>query len=119
VQVVSRRLVARPLSDDRDQLVLDLRSIGRSFAFIARTLNMAESADALAAFLRAVDASPSHDRPRLWDEELARLQALEDAVRVEGALSPFDFDRQLLVVKRMRAELAKARTAVASTRSEV
>jgi hypothetical protein len=95
--------------DDRDQIVLDLRSTGRSFAFIARTLSMGEPTDALAAFLRAAESLPAPERSRLWDDELVRLQALEDAVRVEGALSPFDFDRQLLVVKRLRAQLTAGR----------
>jgi hypothetical protein len=95
--------------DDRDQLALDLRTTGRSFAFIARTLSMGDPADALAAFLRAVALFPPRDRPRMWDEERERLEALEDAVRHEGALSPFDFDRQLLVVKRLRAQLAATR----------
>ena len=98
-----------PAGDDRDQLALDLRSTGRSFAFIARTMNMGEPGDALAAVLRAVDSSPAEDRPRLWDDELERLAAHEAAVRAEGALSPFDVDRQLMVVKRMRAQLAATR----------
>ncbi len=70
---------------------------------------MGDAGEALAAFLRAVESSPAEDRPRLWDEEHGRLAALEDAVRAEGAISPFDFDRQLMVVKRMRAQLTATR----------
>jgi hypothetical protein len=91
--------------DDRDQIVLDLRSTGRSFAFIARTLNMANARDARAAFVRAVQQSPAEDRPRLRGEELSRLQKLEDGLRRDSSLAPFDRDRQLDILKRLRAQL--------------
>jgi len=92
-------------SDDRDQIVLDLRSTGRSFAFIARTLNMKAGRDAHAAFLRAVEQSPAMDRPRLREEELVRLQKLEDGLRADKSLAPFDLDRQLGILKRLRSQL--------------
>ena len=93
--------------DDRDQIVLELRRTDRSFAFIARTLNIGEPVDAFEAFLRAIDEAPASERSRLRGEELARLQRLEVAVRAEGVLSPFDFDRRLALVRRMRGQLTK------------
>lgn len=103
------------VGDDRDQIVLDLRSTGRSFAFIARTLNIGEATDAFAAFLRAVDQSPAGDRGRLRDEELNRLETLEAAIRLEGALSPFDFDRRLAQVRQLRGQLATGRAPLSLT----
>ncbi len=91
--------------DDRDQIVLDLRSTGRSFAFIARTLNIGTTRDARAAFLRAVEQAPATDRSRRRGEELARLQKLEDGLRGDGSLAPFDRDRQLDILKRLRSQL--------------
>lgn len=72
--------------DDRDQIVVDLRRARGSSAFI--------------------DGSAPGDRPRLRREEFARLQKLEAAVRAEGALSPFGFDRRLALVRQLRTQLA-------------
>jgi hypothetical protein len=91
--------------DDRDQIVLDLRRTGRSFAFIARTLNLGKPRDANAAFLRAIAQAPARDRKQLRDEELTRLQKLEDSIRSNAKLAPFDRDRHLGVVKHLRAQL--------------
>ncbi|MEY2472381.1 MAG: hypothetical protein QOK28_1710 [Actinomycetota bacterium] len=91
--------------DDRDQIVLELRSTGRSFAFIARTLNLGKPRDANAAFLRAIKQSPARDRKRLRDEEMVRLQQLEDTIRGNDELAPFDLDRQLETLKHLRSQL--------------
>ena len=91
--------------DDRDQIVLDLRRTGRSFAFIARTLNLGKARDANAAFLRAVAQAPAAERKQLRKEELTRLQKLEDTIRVDSELAPFDLDRQLGVLKQLRTQL--------------
>jgi hypothetical protein len=90
---------------DRDQIVLGLRRTGRSFAFIARTLNLGKPREANAAFLRALAASPARDRKQLRDEEMGRLQKLEDTIRADRELAPFDLDRQLGVLKQLRAQL--------------
>ena len=89
-----------------DKAVLELRSSGRSFAFIARTLNMGKARDANAAFLRAVRGAKPAEAKRLRTEELARLQQLEDKLRGDRELAPFDLDKQLDVLKALRAQLA-------------
>lgn len=91
--------------DDRDQIVLDLRRTGRSFAFIARTLNLGKPRDANAAFLRAIAQAPAKERRQLRSEEMTRLQKLEDTIRADKKLAPFDLDRQLGVLKHLRAQL--------------
>lgn len=54
-----------------------------------------------------MNARPSLDAaPESSDAFAAFLRALEAAIRVEGALSPFDFDRRLALVRRLRKQLA-------------
>ena len=87
-------MISHPIKDDpqddRDEIVLALGRMDRS----------------LEALLCAINEPPLLDQPRLRGEELERLDELEAAVRAEGALSPFDFDRRLAVVKRWRAQVA-------------
>jgi hypothetical protein len=90
---------------DNDQTVLELRRTGRSFAFIARTLKLGKARDANAAFLRAVAKAPARDRKKLREEEMGRLQKLEDTIRAKRDLAPFDLDRQLGVLKQLRTQL--------------
>ena len=93
------------MTEDHDQLVLELRRTGRSFAFIARTLNLGKARDANAAFLRAIDQSPASERKQLRTEELGRLQQLEDTIRADARLAPFDRDKQLDTLKFLRKQL--------------
>ena len=90
---------------EADQTVLELRRAGRSFAFIARTLKLGKPREANAAFLRAIAQAPAGDRKKLRAEEMGRLQKLEDTIRANGELAPFDLDRQLGVLKQLRAQL--------------
>ena len=89
-------------SADLDQRVLTLRRGGKSFASIARALKLDRARDANAAFLRAVHCAKPAERTRLCDEELGRLQKLEDGIKARADLSPFDRDKQLDVVKYLR-----------------
>ena len=93
-------------TDDRDNLALELRRTGRSFAFIARTLSLGRARDANAAFLRALENSPASERKQLRTEELGRLKQLEETIKSNATLAPFDRDRQLQVVKQLRTRLA-------------
>ena len=91
-------MTSHPIKDDpqgdRDDHVLALGHMDRS----------------LAALLCAINEPPLLDQPRLRGDELERLDELEAAVRAEGALSPFDFDRRLAVVRRWRAQVADPTT---------
>jgi len=95
---------ASPDASALDQQVLDLRSTGKSFATIAKSLNLPAARDANAAFLRVVRAAPTKERSRLCDEELARLKLLEDRIR-KSDIAPFDRDKQLDVVAHLRKQL--------------
>ena len=87
-----------------DQQVLDLRTKGKSFATIAKSLKLPAARDANAAFLRVVRAAPTKERSRLCDEELGRLKLLEERIRTAD-LAPFDRDKQLDVVAFLRKQL--------------
>lgn len=88
-----------------DQQVLLLRRTGKSFATIARTLSLGKAREANAAFLRAVRGAKPAERKELCDEELGRLQQLENRVREAPDVAPFDRDKQLDVIKFLRKQL--------------
>lgn len=90
---------------DVDQKVLAMRRSGKSFASIAQAMNLGRPRDANTAFIRAVRQCEPTERTALCDEELGRLQKLEDRVRNDAELAPFDRDRQLDVIRHLRGRL--------------
>src|SRR5687768_373779 len=88
-----------------DTQVLAMRRSGKSYGSIATTLNLGRPSAANAAFNRAVRRFPPARRQRLCNEELGRLRKLEDRVRGNAELAPFDRDRQLKVIDHLRDRL--------------
>lgn len=90
---------------DFDRRLIALRRAGKSYATMAREMNLARPRDATNAFIRAVRHAAPTDRSVLCDEELARLTKLEQRIRDNQDLAPFDRDRQLDVISHLRERL--------------
>lgn len=88
-----------------DSRALELRGEGRSFAAIARLLDLRSPQAAHDCFLRALRRHEPARQRRLCAEELARLRDLELKVRDNASLSLFDRERQLDVVRSIRSRL--------------
>jgi hypothetical protein len=96
---------AQPNGANDDLKVIALRRSGKSYASIAREMNFPRPSEATTAFFAAVRRSPPDERTVLQDEEMGRLQRLEDRVRANAELEPVDRDRRLEIVGRMRDRL--------------
>jgi hypothetical protein len=92
-------------AEEVDTRALAMRREGKSFAFIATALHFRRAGEAHAAFLRAIRSHPEVDQKRLCDEELGRLGKLEQRVRADAELAPFDRDRRLDVIQQLRERL--------------
>ena len=88
-----------------DARALELRGEGKSFAAIARLLDLRTPQAAHDCFMRALRRHEPARQRRLCAEELARLRDLELKVRDNATLSSFDRERQLDVVRSIRARL--------------
>ena len=88
-----------------DTRVLEMRTSGKSYASIAKALELGRARDATTAFIRAVRRSSPADQERLREEELRRLEALEIRVRSNEELAPFDRDTRLAVLVKLRERL--------------
>jgi hypothetical protein len=96
----------RDAVEARDAEIVKLRSTGRSFVSIAKTLGLDTARDALTAFHRGIRSRPAAELAKLRDAELERLDALAKRVRARTAeLGADDIARRLKRVDRMRAEL--------------
>ncbi len=107
---MSPRAASRPKSRasaaelDTDERVISLRSEGRSFAAIAKAIEVERSSDAFGAFIAAIARRPADEKAKLRAEEAARLDKMEGRVLssddVEGR------DRKLATVRKLRQRLA-------------
>lgn len=82
-----------------------MRCSGTSFARIARSLGMAHASDANAAFHRALNRRPAAERQTIRQAEFGRLDALEQRVRADDALTDDRRDKQLHTLNRLRDRL--------------
>jgi hypothetical protein len=85
-----------------DQQVLDLRRGGRSFALIARRLDLPNAIDAQDRFMRSMVSSPEEIREQIRAEELQRLEGLAEDIRTRSNVPEYDRSRLLLSVARLR-----------------
>jgi len=69
----------KPDTLERDREALDLRIKGKSFSFIARSLEFPRAVDANEAFNRALRRCPDKERKTIVARELERLDALANA----------------------------------------
>ncbi len=88
-----------------DDQTLELRQQGKSFAAIAKMLGYERPRDAWLAFNRALRRHTPSEQANLRREEMARLQALTDAVHARKDLTPKERARRLDSVERMRVRL--------------
>lgn len=89
----------------QDEQALQLRSSGKSFSTIAKTLGYERSHHANEAFLRALRRKPAAARSDLRDAEAARLEALATKIQARDDLSPAQAQKRLRAVERLRQTL--------------
>lgn len=82
-----------------------LREQGRSFAAIARTLELKRAADARVAFMRELRSRPDDERNGLVERELERLDKLEARIRARDAEEPDKLQTRLGALAAMRESL--------------
>jgi AraC-like DNA-binding protein len=88
-----------------DNLALELRSTGTSFARIAKRLGYERTGQAVAAFTRSLRAKPQRERARIRKQEFKRLDAMAVSLRENEALDTETRERRLAVVERLRKAL--------------
>jgi len=89
----------------RDEQALFLREQGRSFAGIARVLDLSGALDANAAFNRALRRQTPGEQAALRSREMARLDALAERLRRREGVSEEELARQLHGLQRLRKTL--------------
>ena len=94
-----------PDDADRDEWALLLREQGRSFAGIARVLDLSGALGANAAFNRALRRQTLGEQVALRSREMARLDALAERLRRREGVSEEELARQLHGLKRLRKTL--------------
>ena len=90
---------------DRDEQALLLREQGRSFAGIARALELANGIEATAAFNRALRRHTPGYQVTLRNHEMARLDALTERLRQREGMNDEELARLLVEIKRLRKAL--------------
>ena len=94
-----------PEDVDGDEQALLLRDQGRSYAAIARVLDLAGAIDANAAFNRALRRHTPPEQANLRSREMARLDTLSDRLRKREGVSEEELARQLRGIQRLRKTL--------------
>jgi hypothetical protein len=95
-----------PRRGSSDEDALRLREEGRSYAAVARSLNLKRSNDALAAVMRALRQRPDAERAELIGRERGRLDQLEARIRDRDKDDPTRLDRRLIALERLRSSLS-------------
>jgi hypothetical protein len=95
-----------PRRGSSDEDALRLREEGRSYAAVARSLNLKRSNDALAAVMRALRQRPDAERAELIGRERGRLDQLEARIRARDKDDPTRLDRRLIALERLRSSLS-------------
>lgn len=94
-----------PRRGSGDEDALRLRDEGRSYAAVARSLNLKRSNDAHAAFIRALRQRPDDEKALLIGREQIRLDQLEARIRDRDKDDPTRLDRRLIALERLRTSL--------------
>ena len=95
---------AGPASADDE--VLRLREQGRSYAAVARLLNLDRAQDAHSAFVRALRRRPDDEQAGLIDRERSRLDQLEVKIRDRDRDDPTRLARRLAAGERLRSAIS-------------
>jgi hypothetical protein len=88
--------------------VIELRSYPRSFAYIAKELDLGHARDAFEAFLRAMRTRPAREQRSLRSEESQRLDDLETRTRQRSPAE--QLDRKLAAIAKLRERLMAKET---------
>lgn len=83
--------------------VIELRSDGKSFAAIAKSVGVDRSLEAFGLYVDAVSRRPPADQKKLRAEENGRLDALERRTRKQA--DDAARDRKLAKIERLRQRL--------------
>ena len=105
-QTGPRKAAAPRASAKVNDKVIELRSVPRSFADIARELHFDSARDAFDAFLVAVQSRSVKEQRSLRTEENGRLDDLEKRTRRRS--SPEQLDRKLAAIAQLRERLIAA-----------
>jgi len=92
-------------SDDADDMVLELRTGGRSFGGIAKRLGYDRTGQVVVAFNRSLRRKSGDEQERLRQQEADKLQAMTAAVEGNEGLDDETRARRLAAVERMRVAL--------------
>lgn len=84
--------------------VIELRSEGKSFASIAKSVGLERSLDAFGAFVAALATRTPTQQTKLRAEENKRLDTLER--RIQQQPDSADRDRRIASVRKLRQRLA-------------
>jgi aminoglycoside phosphotransferase len=95
-----------PRRGSSDEDALRLREEGRSYAAVARSLDLKRSNDALAAVMRALHQRSEPERAELIGRERARLDKLEARIRDRDKDDPTRLDRRLGALEKLRSSLS-------------
>jgi DNA-binding transcriptional MerR regulator len=89
-------------TQDLDAQVLSLREAGSSYSAIARRLELSRATDAHRSFIRALGSQEGAHRRQLVDNEVARLDQLEQRIRDRDAPDAAKIERRLRGVTNLR-----------------
>jgi hypothetical protein len=84
--------------------VIELRSNGKSFSAIAKSVGLDRSLEAFGAFVAAVAKRSPAEQTKLRAEENARLDTLEQ--RIQKQPDGADRDRRIASVRKLRQRLS-------------
>ena len=101
----SRPAGSKPAAHNVDEEVVSLREKGTSYAAVAKALGIKRAAEAHAAFLRVLRASPEDERLAMTERESQRLDRLEKRVRSRDAAEPAKLQRHLAALEQLRQSL--------------
>jgi hypothetical protein len=83
-------------------VLLDLRSQGRSFGTIAASTGFPDATSARSAYLRGLGSLAESERSRLRDLELGYVDILERSIRSKPGLDEHERAQLLQATERMR-----------------
>ena len=90
---------------ETDERALALRTQGKTYAEIARVLDLPKAIDANRAFNRALRRHLPAEMVRLRAVETERLDRMERAVKMQAQLVPAEVDRRVRGIQRQRDRL--------------
>ena len=91
--------MVEPVTDDQ---VLAMRTAGRSYGAIAKSLGLGRARDAQEAFQRALRRQPPDAQAEVREAELRRLNHLATRLQDKAGITEDELARKLRAVTRLR-----------------